>query len=75
MRKLTALSRMDPRKYPPGHQPAPLVPRGRASSRVGNKTTDICPGERGPVYSNVPPVIPEAKEGNTSDNDESDCSC
>lgn len=72
VRKLSAPSRMDTRKYSPGDQPPPLVPRERGSLRDGNKTTDICPGEGEPAYSNVPPVIQEAEEGNTSDNDETD---
>lgn len=77
MRKLSAPSRMDIRKYSPGDQPPPLVPRERGSFRDGNKSTDTRPGESAPVYSNFngnqfPPVIQEAEEGNTSDNDETD---
>ena len=72
MRKLSAPSRMDTRKYPPRDQPPPLVPRERVSLE-GDKKTVICPaGERMPVYSNVPPVIREAEEGNTSGNDDTD---
>ena len=72
VRKLSAPSRMDTGKYSPGDQPPPLVPRGWGSSRHGNTTTDICPEERGPIYSNTPSVIQEAEEGNTSENDETD---
>lgn len=76
VRKLSAPSRMDTRKYSPGDQPPPLVPRERGSFRDGNKSTDTCPGQSAPVYSNFdgnfPPVIQEAEEGNTSDNDETD---
>ena len=75
VRKLSAPSRMDTRKYSPG-DPPPLVPRGWGSLRNGNKSTDICPRESAPVYSNFdgnfPPVIQEAEEGNTSENDETD---
>ena len=71
MRKLSAPSRMDTRKYPPRDQPPPLVPRERVSLE-GNNKTGICPGERIPVYSNVPPVIKEVEEGNTSGNDDTD---
>ncbi|XP_074609249.1 VWFA and cache domain-containing protein 1-like isoform X2 [Acropora palmata] len=75
VRKLSAPSRMDTRKYSPG-DPPPLVPREWGSFRDGNKSTDTCPRKSAPVYSNFdgnfPPVIQEAEEGNTSDNDETD---